>query len=380
MKLCGAALLSLSLAFSAAAAPLTFTHAEYDFGQGNVTGATALADVNGDANLDILIVQSALADPNIAVVRVMLGNGAGFFGEPADFPVGPNPFGVVTGDLNHDGAVDLVVPFGVGGEPGGVTVLLGDGHGAFTQRTDYRFGMTIPAAAIANLDGDDHLDIAATSMYTDSVFVLHGRGDGTFGEPFEIKLAESQPQALTLADVNNDGRMDIITANFSNSLTVLLGRSDGAYDGHPIPVGRNPFAVISGDFNEDGKADLIVVNDFDFTYTALMGRGDGTFKASVPMNAYGFPEGAVAADFDGDGHLDFAIGNSIDGVVSIFSGRGDGTFDSGMSFLAGNNAYMLAAGDIDHDLDIDLVVANAGALSVLRNGVPIQKRHAVNPR
>ena len=378
MKLTGVALLSLFITVSANARRLEFSHTEYGFGTGHVTGAPALADVNGDGRLDILIVQSSLADPNISVVHVMLGDGAGNFGDPVDFAVGPNPFAVVAADLNHDGAVDLVIPFAVGDHPSGVTILMGDGHGAFPVRRDYHFGIVVNAAAIADLDGDGQPDIVATSIYSDSIFILHGHGDGTFADPIEYKLTGSGPQALTLADFDNDGRIDIATADgSSNTFTILLAQKDSSYKISSIPVGHNPFAVISGDFNEDGRPDLIAVNDFDFTYTALMGRGDGTFDVVATNNAYGYPEGAIAGDFNGDGHLDFAIGNSIDGVVSIFAGHGDGTFDAGMSFPAGNNAYMLAAGDIDHDSDLDLVVANAGAMTVLRNDSLAPKRRAV---
>jgi FG-GAP-like repeat len=136
-------------------------------------------------------------------------------------------------------------------------------------------------------------------------------------------------------------------------------------------VGTNPKAVAVGDFNQDGKRDLAVVNYGDSTtgdngsVSILFGKGDGTFQSAKNVAIGKNCTSLVAGDFNGDGNDDLALlrpGNTIvsdDGDVNIFLGNGDGTFRPGQALTPGKNPSAIVDVDLNGDQRLDLVIANA---------------------
>lgn len=151
--------------------------------------------------------------------------------------------------------------------------------------------------------------------------------------------------------------------------TYIFGRAD-------FPVGNQPVAVASGDFNGDGQPDLVVVNQNDNTISILLGKPDGTFTPHVDYPTGPVPTAVLVGDFNRDGNPDIAVVNQNcrlqgnvhnpltfvcgNGTVGIFLGNGDGTFAPETEYLAGGvQPVAIASGDFNGDGNLDLAVAIA---------------------
>src|SRR5262249_39068351 len=146
------------------------------------------------------------------------------------------------------------------------------------------------------------------------------------------------------------------------TVSILLANGDGTYrTGASRVVGRGTWAVVVGDFNDDGVQDLAVagegyyVFDPNFGYVLvpgttvyiLLGTGDGTFGAARSISVGLVPSALVVGDFNGDGKPDLAVAAGIG--VSVLLGNGDGTFQPARNFPAGASPRSVAVGDFNGD-------------------------------
>jgi hypothetical protein len=329
--------------------------AKSDFSVGSSPQVVATGDFNRDGKLDL-----AETNYDSDTVRVLLGNGDGTFGPPMDYAAGSHPIGVVVGDFNGDGNLDLAVANGFDNT---VSILLGHGDGTFGSKVDYATGVGPGILALADLNGDGNLDLAVSCNDGVSVYVvsvLLGNGDGTFQTHADY-MAGSWPSWVAVGDFNGDGKLDMVIANaHSDSVSVLLGNGDGTFQPKvDYATGMNPRSVAVGDLNGDGKLDLAVASQFSNAASILLGNGDGTFQGSVDYAAGNSPVWLVLGDFNGDGSLDLALASFNDSTLNVLLNNGNGTFQPKTDYLPGGNPTSVAIGDFNRDGRLDLAVTNS---------------------
>ena len=313
-------------------------------------GNALLADLNGDGKLDL-----AVTDAASGTVNVLFGNGDGTFGKPVTNAAIQQPVGLALGNFAGKGRIDLAVI-----SQTGLVILLNDGLGHFSAAAPVAINRQPLSLAAADLTGAGHDDVVLGDQ-DGTVSVLLGDGNGVFRAPVASAVAAGPLSAIVAGDFNGDGKADIaVTQANSNALTVLTGRGDGSFQpGVAYTVGNRPGFLVAADLNGNGVADLVAINRAANTFSVLQGNGDGTFRPAQDFVAGNAPLATVAADFNGDGHADLAIVNSGDGTISVPMGRGDGTFLAARAYRAGFESRAIAAGDLNGDGLQDVVVVNS---------------------
>jgi len=294
-----------------------------------------IADVNNDGYPDI--VTSALDGTTI-----IYGGPGLTFATPLHFVTNQfyAPKGFVA-DVNHDGFLDFIA---VGDN--GIDFSYGQSSGILKTAQAFEVTGVIGYAGVADFNGDGIPDVVTSG--DNSLTIALGKGDGTFLPYTEIQpgaayfsgLYEERVAAQLLhGDFNGDGKEDIIAYGstdvngFYSMYYYLQGNGDGTFQ--PMkPVVSNyayggPYDVTYvRDLNGDGRADILHAPD---TTAALLhvqlSNGDGSFRTSevpVPVEAGAGETVPSAADFNGDGKLDLVFAARAYAYVML--GAGDGTF------------------------------------------------------
>jgi uncharacterized protein (TIGR03437 family) len=301
---------------------------------------------------------------SVTVVQAVDSTPASGFSEPIDHANGVSPASVAVGDFNGDLKADLVVADGFN-----VSVLLGNGNGTFQPPVSYYGGPSALAVAVGDFNGDGRSDLAVADYL--GVSVLLGNGDGTFQSAVHHN-ALVNPTSLAVGDFNEDGRADLVVAGYNdtNSVVVLLGNGDGTFQTVGYRLGTTATSVSVGDFNGDGHADLAVANgDIGHSngnsVSVLLGNGDGTFQAAVTYVAGTNPTSVAVGDFNRDGRMDLVVTSGGNNSVSVLLGNGNGTFQAAMNYPTGSGPTSVAVMDSNGDGKADLAVATSLGVSVL---------------
>jgi hypothetical protein len=204
--------------------------------------SVAVADVNGDGKLDALLITGKLLCEGgtchgITVVGVLLGGGDGTFQPAVTYPTGGlQATSIAVADVNGDGKLDLIVENSqcCGSLDGVMGVLLGNGDGTFQKVVTYKSGAggLGTSAAVADVNGDSKLDVVATDQCASGncinkglVAVLLGNGDGTFQAAQTYDSGGFLTNSVAAADVNGDGKPDLVVANICADDTLNCKRS-----------------------------------------------------------------------------------------------------------------------------------------------------------
>ena len=282
-------------------------------------------------------------------------------------PDGSIPVSALSGDLTGNGINDLITVNWLESGGASVTVYLGKTDGSFTLGQTYALpslgpGTSAQSAVLDDFNGDGILDLVVAtgtgSIATNGsqITFLPGNGDGTFGMPKTMTVTGnysgfgSLADGLVSGDFNNDGKKDLV----SGYGLVFLGNGDGTFTQLSTPAFPRTDSISGayaslavGDFNKDGKLDLAVGSGQ--TIAVYLGNGDGTFtagKAYASITNYGY---LTATDLDGDGNLDLYSGDATNGFFLgdlytldtsyALMGNGDGTFRGAPRSAGTGQAY-----------------------------------------
>ena len=375
----------------------------------------AAGDLNNDGKLDLVSAGANCNPADLLQDKLTVyintpdgrfGNGAGVIG--TYYPVGIRPEAVTIADVNNDGNKDII---SVTTQPGNVRVLLGNGDGTMTDPNPdmgYATGGNVKTQAIVDDFNNDGKNDVMVSDLEFSFIYLQGYGDGTFRSALNYYSAPGggfHPNGVGIAsgDFNGDGIPDIVTGDFNNTaatgITVFLSNSTptnvngGMQQGLPNnPPGSTTLQFVAvGDFNKDGKLDVVATNSANLITCAAQpcgvveiftGNGDGSFTQTPATYVTGSSGtdttrsvlGVVVGDFNGDGWPDIAVVNNYSGTsadVAILLNDGTGKFLPPTNYALSTLATEITAADLNGDGKLDLVVPLYGTSGTAGTAVAV---------
>lgn len=343
-------------------------------------------DLNNDGKSDVVT-----ANANANTITLLRGDGkGGFFKTRHKMVCGERPVAIAVADLDRDGWRDLIT---ANVDSDDIAIMRGRVGGTFSAaecfpKENGKESLQRPlAVAVADLDGDNALDIITANAASDNVAIFWGKKNYDNPEPVPLGTAcrcklgnrtdRRRPVALAVADLNRDAIPDLIIANeASNDVSILRGLGQGLFDTSrncvPVCDGRRPTAIAvaagEADLNRDGRPDLVTANTGSSNLSILLqGTKNDTFALASPvgLNGAGRPQAVVVADLDGDRRSDLVIATAGSDDIVVLRGNGDGTFAPGQRFRVRDRPLALAVADLNGDGALDVVTANANSDDVV---------------
>ena len=339
-----------------------------DFPTNGRSDVVAVADLNGDARLD-------LVSTNDSGVTVYYGLPGGSLGGRTDFVIPGDINGLALGDLNGDGRPDIVTGtyLTLPGILGSVATLLGLPGGGFGPPTTYQTGGGTSLVAIGDLDADGSPEIAGAGFDGNFVSVVWSRpGGGFLASPYYDGGASHF--GIAVGDLNGDARPDIAVPNalasLPNPATVLTRIPGDGFAAVSYGAAKVARSIATGDLNGDGIPDLVLANSGAApttnpgTVSILLGLPGGGYGPNTDYGVGVNPLDVKLSDLDGDGRLDIVTANSSSNDVSVLLGQMGGGFGPETRYPAGFGTTAVGVGDFDADGRPDLAALNVTNLTV----------------
>ncbi|CAF1688249.1 unnamed protein product, partial [Adineta ricciae] len=235
-----------------------------------------VGDFNNDARLDIVVVNA-----NSNNVGLLLANDDGSFGAQVTYSTGVGPYSVAAGDFNDDSRLDIIV---ANYYSYNISVLLQYNRGALAKNMTYASGggSSLRYIALADLNNDSHPDLVAANYGTNDVSVLFDLGNATFrSQTTPMPSSNSHPSSVAIADYNGDQQLDIAVINYvSTNVDLMIGNGNDTCitqinNGYHFV--SSPFLLTAGDFDNDGRSEIVVGFDDNDNIDVLFSYNIGSF-------------------------------------------------------------------------------------------------------
>jgi len=317
-----------------------------------------LCDFDRDGKVDLAVPNAGSGD-----VLLLYGNGGGSFGAPISLGVDGSPAHGIAADVDLDGRYDVLTANGAS-----VTTLLGAPRRVLGTPT-MPAGAAPLGGATGDFDLDGNLDLAVASRDNDSVLIFRGDGEGGM-VLFQTLAAGLAPDAIAAGDFNLDGALDLVVANQgspgdqqNDPLTVLTNDTAGWFTARDsLTLGDLPLDVKTGDFDGDGRPDVVAANSRSDKVTFYHAQATGFGNAKNVR--IGVEQRSLAvADLNSDGVLDVAVALMGQNAVLPLLGTPQGGFQQGDTIQLGGTSKIsqIDAADLNGDAAIDLVAVSQGA-------------------
>ena len=275
----------------------------------------AVGDFSGNGKLDVAVTLAGTDS-----VAIFMGNGDGTF-QPAltyGLPAGSVPGAIVAGDFAGNGRVDLAIA-DTGSDQ--VTVLVNNGDGTFQVMPPVAVGRGPVAITDGDFENDGRNDLAVADSLSGDVTILSNRGGGNFVPlpPPPIGLpAGAIPLSIVAGDFGT-GNVDLAVTDSHHRALSTSWVATASSPTSSVFAGSNPSSIVAGDFGT-GQISLAVADANSSDVSVLLGNGNGTFQAAKFTATGSGPIALVSGDFNGDGRLDLAT--AVAGADAGAAGQG----------------------------------------------------------
>ncbi len=339
---------------------LIFSSLALEAGYG--TEAVVAEDFNGDGLPDV-----ALVDESDNLV-IHLNQGGGVFGAPFVYNV-DSASSMAVADLDGDDDLDIVTASSANREMG---LFINNGNGTFSAPIFFNTVDNPRSISVGDIDGDNDNDVVLGMGFSEEFRVYVNPGNAVFGDP-QVIAVPAIIQDATLSDVNDDGAVDLVfrADGFGKSVGCLSSAGcSGQEIGIMINDGSGVFAAPqyvqagglvqyfqSVDVNGDQQPDIVYADGFGGNFGVLLNNGDGSYGEPL-LTPIEFASGPfLVTDFNDDGQQDLVLPGRNDPESAAFLGAGDGTFTLARRFNMFGQTVTPDAADFDGDGDEDAIFA-----------------------
>ncbi|MCE7983065.1 MAG: VCBS repeat-containing protein [Caldilinea sp. CFX5] len=333
------------------------------FGGLDTAWSMAAGDLNGDGAFDLVIGQR-IFQPS----RIFLNNGTGGFDNGFVFGDDQERSGLILADMNNDGLLDII---SANDGPQNQIYFNQGGGGVRNARTVNIPADRISSVASGDFNRDGFLDIVigtsdpkGTTDTRDQIYLNDQAGGWRAGSSFGDRR---DTYSVAVGDLNGDHALDVVTAHSDQNYIFLNDGAGNFNSGYPVSADRDwTHSIALADLNGDGALDIIAGNHA-LPATNDRGRnkfylndGTGHFGTAIPFGAdSGQTRSLALGDLNGDGLVDIITGN-YGQPNQIFVNQGGGRLSDGISFGGNENTLSVALGDFDSNGALDVVVGNTG--------------------